>query len=566
MTKMNRSWVPAVVVTVMALGAGGWLLQRGASAQESTVFKARLFEEVHRLISERYVEEMEASDLYRMAIDGMLQELGDPYSVFIDVDQTEDLELSIEGDYGGLGIRIQKVGEWITVMGVLPNTPAERQGLLTGDRILGVEGESAHDWDDQEAVERLRGPKGSPVTITVGRVGAGEPIEFTIVRDEIHVQTVKAFMVDDRIGFVDLDGFSRDAREELRAAVDDLLSRGAEALILDLRWNPGGLLDQGVAVSDLFLEPGADIVETRSRLEDQNYTFRAPSDDVFPGLPVVVLVNTASASASEILAGALQDHDRAVILGIPTFGKGSVQTVYSLPGGNHLKLTTAGWYTPSGRSITRKMGRDDSVEDLVLAVTTHADAARGVIADTAGKEVFYTAAGRSVYGGGGITPDLIVPDTTTLDEREFARAVAAGGFSLNQLAFRFGVEYTSQHPDLEPDFVVTEEMREAFLLMLSGEDGLDLDPELTERIGIHVDRYIEAQIANSAFGETEMVRRFESYSPMFQEAVRLLSEAHTPSDLLSLATADSRRESIVGEKGPTAAVATTGEDSGDDGS
>jgi carboxyl-terminal processing protease len=533
MTRKTK-WLPAVAVTVMALGSGGWLLERGVGAQESTVYRARLFDEVHRLVSERYVEEMDESELYRMAIDGMLLELGDPYSVFIDANQKDDLELSIEGDYGGLGIRIQKVGEWITVMGVIPNTPAERQGLMTGDRIVGVEGESARGWDDTEAVERLRGPKGTPVSISIGRIGADEPLEFTIVRDEIHVETVRSFMVDDRIGFVDLDQFSREARSELREAIRGLQGEGAEALILDLRWNPGGLLDQGVAVTDLFLPQGAGIVETRSRVEDQNFTFGAPNDEEFPGLPIVVLVNPASASASEIVAGALQDHDRALIVGTPTFGKGSVQTVFSLPGGNHLKLTTAGWYTPSGRSITRRVPHG-SGDDAALAVTAQVSATRGIVADTAGQEVFLTAGGRAVYGGGGITPDVIVPDTTTLDERELERAVGRAGFSLNQLAFRFGVEWTSAHPDLDRDFVVTPEMREAFYAMVSDIEGLEVERELFDRVQTRIDRYLEAQIANSAFGDLEMFIRFESESPTYREAVRLLEEADTPEHLFSLA-------------------------------
>jgi carboxyl-terminal processing protease len=534
MKKLNRTWVPAVAVTVIALGSGGWLLQQGAAAQESTVYRARLFDEVHRLVSERYVDEVDSPDLYRMAIDGMLSELGDPYSVFIDVDETDDLELSIEGDYGGLGIRIQKVGEWITVMGVISNSPAERQGLMTGDRIIGVEGESARGWDDMEAVERLRGPKGEPVSITIGRVGAAEPLEFTVVRDEIHVETVKSFMADDRVGFVALDQFSRDARDELRSAIRDLQDQGAEGLVLDLRWNPGGLLDQGVAVTDLFLPRGAGIVETRSRVEDQNFTFSAPNDDEFQGLPIVVIVNTSSASASEILAGALQDHDRAVILGTPTFGKGSVQTVFSLPGGNHLKLTTAGWYTPSGRSITRS-ATHGSGDDLALAVTAQVSATRGIVADTVGREVFHTAGGRSVYGGGGITPDVIVPDTTTLDERELERLVGRAGFSLNQLAFRFGVQWTKAHPDIDPDFIVTSEMRNDFFQMIAEIDDLDLDQELFDRVEQRIDRFLEAQIANSAFGELAMFRRFEAHSPVYGEAVELLREARTPEELLSLA-------------------------------
>ncbi len=527
--------MPAVVVTIIALGSGGWLLEQGVGAQESTVYRARLFDEVHRLVSERYVEEMDSSDLYRMAIDGMLSELGDPYSVFISADQADDLELSIEGDYGGLGIRIQKVGEWITVMGVIPNSPAERQGLMTGDRIVGVEGESARGWDDTEAVERLRGPKGTPVSISMGRVGASEPLEFTIVRDEIHVETVKSFMVDERIGFVGLDQFSRDARTELGEAIRALQEEGAEALILDLRGNPGGLLDQGVAVSDLFLAQGAGIVETRSRVEDQNFTFGAPNEEEFPGLPVVVLVNYASASASEILAGALQDHDRALILGTPTFGKGSVQTVFSLPGGNHLKLTTAGWYTPSGRSITRA-ALQGAGDDLSHAVSAQMSAMRGIAVDTAGLEVFHTSGGRAVYGGGGITPDVIIPDTTTVDERDFERAVGRAGFSLNQLAFRFGVKWTNDHPDIDRDFVVTPEMREQFYQEISEIEDLEIDRELFDRVAARIDRFLEAQIANSAFGELEMFKRFETQSPMYLEAVRLLGEASTPEDLLSMAT------------------------------
>lgn len=552
--KTNRKWMPAVVVTVLALGSGGWLLEQGAGAQESTVYRARLFDEVHRLVSERYVEEVDSSELYRMAIDGMLSELGDPYSVFIDADQADDLELSIEGDYGGLGIRIQKVGEWITVMGVIPNSPAERQGLMTGDRIVGVEGESARGWDDVQAVERLRGPKGTPVEISIGRVGASEPLPFTIVRDEIHVLTVKSFMVDERIGFVDLDQFSRDARTELADAIRDLQAQGAEALVLDLRWNPGGLLDQGVAVTDLFLPRGAGIVETRSRVEDQNFTFGAPNDEEFPGLPIVVIVNPASASASEIVAGALQDHDRALILGTPTFGKGSVQTVYSLPGGNHLKLTTAGWFTPSGRSITRR-AMHGSADDQALAVTAQVSAMRGVIADTAGREVYYTAGGRVVYGGGGITPDVIVTDTTTVDERELEQVVGRAGFSLNQLAFRFAVQWTSDHPDLGTDFVVTPDMRQAFYEMVSEIDDLELDRELFDAVGPRIDRFLEAQIANSAFGELEMFRRFEAESPVYREAVRLLSEASTPEELLSLA----ERHGVQGELAEAGAASRDGD-------
>jgi carboxyl-terminal processing protease len=553
MDRMNRSWIPAITVAVLALGSGGWLLQQGGASQESVIARARLFEEVQRLVSERYVEELAPGELYRMAIDGMLQELGDPYSVFIDAEDTDDLELTTTGAYGGLGIRIQKVGEWITVMGLLPNTPAERQGLMTGDRIIAVEGESMRGWSDTQAVDRLRGPKGQPVTITVARIGVREPLDFTIVRDEIHVEMIKAFMVEAGIGFVRLEGFSRTAREELRQAIEELQARSARSLILDLRGNPGGLLDQGVAVADLFVARGTEVVSTRSRLEDQNFTFRAPSDDAFPDMPMVVLVNLYSASASEIVAGALQDHDRAIILGTPTFGKGSVQTVYSLPGGNHLKLTTAGWYTPSGRSISRRWEHGATLDQLAAAAGAFSAGREGeadAVSDTVGREIFRTDAGRLVYGGGGITPDIIVADTATVQEREFAVRVGEGGFSLTQLAFRFAVGWTADH-QVAHDFQVTPAMREAFYRMLTEDEGLEVERAVYEGAADLVNRRLVYQVANAAFGELEALRRGQAENPHLAQAVELLRQADDPEELLGLTGESGALAGAAKETAPT---------------
>ena len=533
MSRQN-SWIPALAVSLFAVTAGGWLMQRGASAQEAYSSKARLLDEVQRLVSERYVEPIEPSELNRMAIDGMLYELGDPYSVFIDSESADDLELTTTGNYGGIGIRIQQVGEWITVMGILPGTPADRQGLMTGDWIVEVEGKSARGWTDEEAVRRLRGPKGEPVEISVMRPGMEEPITLRIVRDEIHVEPVVAYMLEPGIGFVRLETFSQNAREEIAAAIEELRDLGARGLVFDLRGNPGGLLDEGVAVSDLFLDVGEAIVETRSRIEDQNSTWEARSGDQFSGLPIVVLVNEYSASASEIVAGALQDHDRALILGEPTFGKGSVQTLYQLPEGNHLKLTTAGWYTPSGRSISRLRdvdGRplDEGNEGSEGGIEGEAEAGTDTL-----PEVFRTSSGRPVYGGGGITPDLIVPDTLSDREREFGQALGKGAFSLNQLAVRFAASWNADHPGLTPDFDITPEMREAFYAMLQ-QEGVEVDPALYEDIQPLLDRWLGAQLANSAFGEAERLRRSQAGNPQVARAVELLRGASGPADLFSAA-------------------------------
>ncbi|MFQ5889046.1 MAG: S41 family peptidase [Gemmatimonadota bacterium] len=537
--RIPRSLVPALAVAILALVTGGWFLQQGTRGQESVLFKARLLEEVHRLVSERYVEEIDPAELYQMAIDGMLREVGDPYSVFLTPEDFADLQLSTTGNYGGLGIRIQKKGSWITVMGVLPNTPAERRGLQTGDRIVEVDGESAEDWTEEQAVNTLRGEKGSSVTISVARVGVDRPLTFTIERDAIHVKAIESFMLDDRVGYVRLGGFNKEATKELRSAIEDLRESGAQALLLDLRWNTGGLLDEGVAIADLFLPRGAEVVSTRSRLEDQNFTFRAAGPDAVPNLPLAVLVNEGSASASEILAGALQDYDRALVLGTATFGKGSVQSLYSLPGGNHLKLTTARWYTPSGRSI-HKDRRDE--DELLAGGAGMALSAEGTpietVVDTAGREVFRTVGGRPVYGGGGITPDLIVlPDTATLREREFVTEIAKAEASFVDAAFQFGVRWKVEHPDLEEDFEVTPAMRDAFYRELVERIGGGIDRALYDDARGLVDQQLAVQIANAAFGETARLKRRLREDRQVEEALRLLREADSPGGLFTLAAA-----------------------------
>jgi len=526
------------------------MLQQGAAAQEARSHKAQLLDEVQNLIAERYVDPIDSSELYRMAIDGMLYELGDPYSVFIDAEQTEDLEITTTGNYGGLGIRIQQVGDWITVMGILPGTPAEREGLMTGDWIFEVEGSSAKGWTDDIAVEHLRGPKGEPVELAVMRPGVPEPIRLTIVRAEIHVEPVVAYMLEPGIGFVRLETFSKNARAEIGTAIDELIELGARGLVLDLRDNPGGLLDEGVAVTDLFLEQRDDIVETRSRVADQNFTFRASSEDLFPGLPIVVLVNNYSASASEIVAGALQDHDRAVILGTTTFGKGSVQTLYQLPEGHHLKLTTAGWYTPSGRSISRPHDVDGRPTEVDVAADADVEADGDTVAAPM-EEEYWTEGGRPVFGGGGITPDVVVPDSLTDREREFAEALGRGSFSLNQLSVRFAATWNADHAKLQSDFEITPEMRDEFYRMLVEEE-VELDPALYRDVQPLVDRFLAAQLANSAFGETERLRRSQAGNPQVREAVLLLREASTPEELLNVAI---RVDTGAGESLPRAAAA-----------
>lgn len=532
--RLKRTWLSPLAVALIALVSGGWLLQQ-STVRDDSYAQAQLLDEVLRLVAERYVEETDQSELYRMAIDGLLSELGDPYTGFLDKDEWKELQLSTTGNYGGLGIRIDEQNGWVTVVAVLPNTPAERKGLLTGDRIVEVDGGSAEGWSTLDAVQVLRGPKGSTVALVVARPGVDRLLSFEIERDEVHVVSVKSFMVDDRVGFLRLEQFSREARGEVESAMDGLLAEGAESVILDLRTNPGGLLEEGIAVADLFLSRGVEVVETRSRNRSENQTYRAPTKEQYPGVPLVVLVGPFSASASEIVAGALQDHDRALIVGTTSFGKGLVQTLYPLTGGNYLKMTTARWHTPTGRSIQKSFRTGDlmALDDEIISM--EGDLVQDGV-DTASRETFYTDAGRVVYGGGGITPDLILmPDTLTTVEQAFREALANSNVALRDPSFRFSVRWAHDHPELREDFEITPAMRDAFYAFLIEEEGAELSRELYDEAAGWIDWEIGIRIAQASFGEVASLKRTLRRQPQVTTAIALLDETDSTQGLFALA-------------------------------
>lgn len=531
--KIKRSIVAPLVLALIALASGGWLLQRGVSRDRNVYLQARLFEEVLHHVSDRFVEEKDPASLYRMAIDGLLQELGDPHSVFMTPEEYERLRVQTQGEYGGLGIQIDVRGGWVTVVAPLPGTPAERAGIQAGDRIIEVDGVSTKGWTSDQAVGHLRGPKGSTVNLKIARVGIDEPLSFRIVRDEIHVASVPtAYMLDDRVGYVELTVFSESSTQELRQAIDRLRAQGMRGLILDLRNNPGGLLDQGISVADLFLDRGKLISETRSRVASQNQKYRAVDEDHYPGMPIVVLVGRWSASASEILAGALQDHDRALIVGETTYGKGSVQTLFPLSGGNHLKLTTARWYTPLGRSIQKPYGidRDRAVEEEV-------EEEEGAVEErkTTPKETFRTPMGRVVYGGGGIWPDVHVPyDTLATAEQEFVKSVQKYGSKFNDVVFDFAVRYAKAHPELKPGFPVGKDLLDGFYRAL-GENGIRVDRSLYDGAQRWIGRLVALEITNAKWGQQEKRKRWNADDPQVQVAAQLLREAPELKTLFALA-------------------------------
>jgi carboxyl-terminal processing protease len=472
-----------------------------------------------------------------MAIDGMLQELGDPHTGFLPAKEYENLRIQTQGEYGGLGISINKRNGWVTVINPLPGTPGERAGLRAGDQIIEVNGESAKGWTDDEAVAKLRGPKGTPVELKIGRLGVPEPIPFTIIRDEIHIKAVPAaYMLDSSVGYVAMDVFSESSTNELREAITSLQAKGAKGVILDVRQNSGGLLEQGVTVSDLFLERGQMVVETRGRIPNQNHKIAASHKDEYAGLPIVVLVGPESASATEILAGALQDHDRALVVGRTTYGKGSVQTVFRLTNDNWLKLTTARWYTPSGRSIQGSYGIDHPTEQVVEGADGEPVAGAGAGTDRQERPKYTTDAGRTVLGGGGITPDLTVtPDTLTADERIlYGELLQKNPAKYFETRFGFGVRYNKEHGDLKPGFTVTQAMLDEFYSDLT-KAGITVDRALYDAGRRWIDLQLGYEITMSRWGVAEARKRQNVDDNQVKVATDLLHKATSPQSLFTVA-------------------------------
>ncbi|HMI44056.1 MAG TPA: S41 family peptidase, partial [Gemmatimonadaceae bacterium] len=305
---------------VGAIVTGGWLLQRGASIGTFTAYEgAQLFESVFRRIQNDYVDAVTDSALYRKSVDGMLYELRDPYSTFLPPDRFARLNETTSGNYAGLGVEVDLRDGWLIVVAPMPGGPAERAGLQAGDRIIELAGKPTKGWTIEEASKVLRGKPGTTLTLKLERPGVSTPIDLKVQRTTIHQSAVRrASLLGDGVGYIDLKAFSDSTAKELNGAIASLLSRGMKTLVLDLRTNPGGLLNQGVRVSDLFLNPGQKIVSMRGRLPDANREYADTAKQRWPQLPLLVLVDGRSASAAEIVAGALQDHDRAVLIGTPT--------------------------------------------------------------------------------------------------------------------------------------------------------------------------------------------------------------------------------------------------------
>ena len=359
---MKKAFVTGALLVVLTLSLGGSAASK-VTDNAATYEQLRLFTEVLSIVQNQYVDEVPPKDLIYNAIKGTLRGL-DPHSSFLDPDSYREMQVETSGSFGGLGIEITLKDDILTVVAPIDGTPAYRAGLHTGDRIIKIDGLATKDMQLADAVKRMRGKPGTKVVITIVREGWAEPKDIDLVREQIRVQSVKSVEMGDGIEYLKLRQFQEQSPHDMDTALEKFSKDGMKALILDLRNNPGGLLTAAVEVSEKFIDDGKLVVYTEGRVRNQNMRFSAHAKRGYVLMPMVILINQGSASASEIVAGALQDWGRAVVVGTQSFGKGSVQTIIPLSDGSGLRLTTAKYFTPKGRSIHGKGITPDIVVEL----------------------------------------------------------------------------------------------------------------------------------------------------------------------------------------------------------
>lgn len=544
----------AVCVCAIFIGERLW-------AGPDTYAMLRTFNRILKELQDNYVAEVSAESLLTGAIDGMIEAVKDPHTDFLDRAEYSALMESTRGEFGGIGATIGRRDEQITIISPLEGTPAYRSGLQPGDEILYVDNASTEGKSVDVVVKEIRGEPGTKVVLTIRRSMIEEPFAVEITRAIIKLDAVPYFgMVDGNIGYVYLRNFSVSADVELRKALDSLFAMGAKKIVFDLRLNSGGLLNEGLMVSELFLPKGRDIVATRGRGERER-VFRSQKTYDYVDFPMVTMVDGGSASASEIVAGALQDWDRSLIIGTTTFGKGSVQNIVAFDDSTALKLTTARWYTPSGRSIDKPLdwdrldGRVTSAQQRLveqirdelkeLRSTAKTDGEREIISqledglydiedniyraradstDHEGTGEFTTVGPlkRKVYGDGGITPDVVIePSRLSRLETEILT---------KGLTFDFVVKYTAEHKDLGRDFDVTDAVLKDFTVYLMKHEVEFTEAEFAEAKQELRSR-LRQEFYTNLWGIKEGYRVRLVDDKLVQEAVRMLKEVSAPQEL-----------------------------------
>ena len=525
----------------------GVLLGMGleSALSDDTRDALKKLEHAFLIISQRYVEEVDSGALAEHALEGMIDEL-DPHSVYIDEESMRRVEEDFSGGFEGIGISFEFVDgvdgqDTLIVLSVIPGGPSEKVGLHSGDRIVEVDQKSTVGFSSIDVQRTLKGPRGTTVEIVVIRPGYSAPLNFSIVRDRIPLYAVDvAYMIDDVTGFIKINRFSGTAHGEFRGAVSKLKAQGMQRLMLDLRGNSGGYMEMAVHLSDEFLPEDALIVSQKGRIREANSSFSATSSGLLEDEPIIVLVNEASASASEIVAGALQDHDRGLIVGRRTFGKGLVQQQALLPDGSAMRVTIARYYTPSGRLIQTPYINGDR-EDYYLSkrelqANSALMSAQEILDEIPDSLLYTTAGGRTVMGGGGILPDYIVDADTA---STFLREIFAGNIANTYARMWYdregeslAAQWGGQREQFFESFKVEEEDFQKFLdyaqvrgLRFGSEEG-EFDEDQISADRSYLEARIKARLAVRLYDLEAFYPIMHSEDHTLQEALNLWPKAN----------------------------------------
>ena len=502
-------WTLALALTALFGSLYGATVYARAEIEEDLDSSIRTFTELLSLIESNHATAVDADTAVYGGIDGMLRTL-DPHSSFIRPEDAVQRRQDLQGKYYGLGIRVNsRFGKVTIVEPPFPGSPAEKNGLRVGDVFSHVNGEAIEGWNLNDVVNKLKGPKGTPVDVSMVRPGVEDAIELTIIRDEIASFSItNKFVIRDGIGYIKLSTFSETTGQELRDALNELDAPNLNGLIFDLRGNPGGALQAAIEVSETFLQRGQLIVETRGRTRGSDREFPSQQVNNENLFPLVVLINRSSASASEIVAGAIQDHDRGLIVGETSFGKGLVQSLLPLKKQAILTLTTQKWYTPSGRLIQRDY---DNVSQF-----DYYNERGGDDFIPADEDIKYSDLGRIVYGGGGITPDEFVSQD---DADEFQRLMSS-----RYTFFTFVQEFLEDNPPIDRSFEVTDAMLEAYAEHVRGR-GIEFSDEGLAANTEYVKRQIQYEVIYNRLGVSEADQiRFRT-DPQVLAALEIMPQA-----------------------------------------
>ena len=525
--------LPAVVFAILVSALVGGLFGRNALATEDKIPEHyQAFSVALRAIQDNYIDKVDSENLVYGAVRGMLGTL-DPHSSFFSPKEYAQMRERQEGHYYGLGITIQNTPDGdVVAMGVFEGSPAYKKGVRRGDIIAWIAGEDAKGWTTEQAMRKLRGPKGTTVDIGLKRRGYDELIRLVVTRDEVTIPTVPAFfMIDDTTGYIRMQDFGENTDRDVKSALRQLSSKGMKRLLFDVRGNPGGPLDQAIKVANEFLPKGRMIVYTRGRVPNSDSDYRATDDGEFTEMPIVLLANRNSASASEIVTGALQDHDRAYIVGETTFGKALVQSVYRISGNAGLALTTAHYYTPSGRLIQRPW--DASFDEYLSYSLRDQDANK----PHNPSDLKHTDAGRPVYSGGGIEPDKRVAGPIEgFNPGRFGRMLYARSVFPNY-AQKYAAEGDTRvamrgtgRKTVKPNFVVDDAMMADFREQLKT-DKIKIDEEGFAKDLDFIKAMIRFDIDNAVFGVADARRHLIGVDPQAQSGLTMFAEAQKLTEL-----------------------------------